>query len=1172
MKDRKVKRAGKSVVWRLGMQVLLCVLLVGAGVFGQMSGKAYAQTRTVNTWAQLNTALMNSVDGDVIELGSDLLDGSSGLQVPSGKKITLDLKDKKLSLTGRDYEAGIGVPVGSELTIRGEPTGSLNVTGGEYGSGIGGGYRGDGGTIKIESGTVTATGGGLAAGIGGGFQGDGGTITIESGTVTATGEDSSAGIGGGHGGNGGTITIESGTVTATGGHSGAGIGGGYKGEGGIITINGGIVTSEGGSQGAGIGGGSFASGGTITINGGDVTANTIYLSAGIGGGFQGDGGIVKITGGIVKAQGAVEGAGIGGGGDTASGAAVTIEGGTVIAKGGDQGVGIGAALYGEDGGTLYILGGQVTAYGGEKDGITAHVIGAGSNAATPSFVLAIADGGTLTIPTNQSLLIPSGVSVINNGTIIDNGTLSNQGNIQGAGKIEGSGTLTNQGTITVSLDEQLNVTGNKYKVSFDLNGAAGTLPSPITVYATTLAKANQVLPADPTRDGYAFESWYTDATLTEIFDLNTSLTADLTAYAKWVDNRAPKVNLTTTAGNPTNKSFNVTATFNEPVTDWDQDQIQTTNGKVENIVSVNPSTYTFDIVPINQGLVTVKILSGASKDAVGNLSEESNMLERTYLSTAPILLLNGQTNMAVGIGTNFIDPGATAKDALENDLTANIAITGDTVDANQAGTYVIQYDVKDTAGNTSSVTRTVYVIEPPVVKLSGAASMTLEEGKPFADPGATASDTFHGDLSEDITVTGTVDTSKPGVYTLEYSMQNPIGQTGKATRTVTVTKKETSTPTPTLPSPVVTPPSSPIFTAPPVESTGVARSTTGSLTLAAGQAGEVSLGSDAKLQIPSGATSASTVITMNILPSANNGLANSVKTLSNVYEMKKTVQANFLRPVNLTLTFDPTKLARNEKAAVFYQTNPGEPWVQVEGGIIELGRDAIGTAKVNTACITVPTDHFTRFAVLAVSNTATPPDADGDADSGSAIPSIAFTDLSGNWAAGVITQAASLGWVTGYADGTFRPSQSVTRAEFIAMMTRVLPPAAGATAASGSAEAKTDFADQSSIANWAEQPIAEASSLGWVQGDASGKIRPNAPISRAEMATMLYRALAPKGGANEAAPGRFTDAEQIPAWAQEAVASLSASGIIQGGSDGKFAPNAHATRAETVQVLVSSVQ
>ena len=157
--------------------------------------------------------------------------------------VSLILMDgKTLNVNG-----GINVSEGNELTIYGQTnhTGTLIATakstnyGAPGDAGIGGNAEGSTGTITINGGTVNATGGGNSssfggAGIGGGGDNSGtcGTITINGGNVTANGSYRSAGIGGGCYSNGGTITINGGTVAASGGGWGAaGIGNGKNGDG-----------------------------------------------------------------------------------------------------------------------------------------------------------------------------------------------------------------------------------------------------------------------------------------------------------------------------------------------------------------------------------------------------------------------------------------------------------------------------------------------------------------------------------------------------------------------------------------------------------------------------------------------------------------------------------------------------------------------------------------------------------------------------------------------------------------------------------------------------------------------------------------------------------------------------------------------------------------------------
>ncbi len=78
---------------------------------------------------------------------------------------------------------------------------------------------------------------------------------------------------------------------------------------------------------------------------------------------------------------------------------------------------------------------------------------------------------------------------------------------------------------------------------------------------------------------------------------------------------------------------------------------------------------------------------------------------------APEITLLGASPLEVNQGTTFTDPGATATDDLDGDLSASIVFGGDTVDTDTAGDYTITYDVSDDAGNAAeTVTRIVRVV------------------------------------------------------------------------------------------------------------------------------------------------------------------------------------------------------------------------------------------------------------------------------------------------------------------------------------------------------------------------------------------------------------------------------------------------------------------------------
>ena len=159
---------------------------------------------------------------------------------------------------------------------------------------------------------------------------------------------------------------------------------------------------------------------------------------------------------------------------------------------------------------------------------------------------------------------------------------------------------------------------------------------------------------------------------------------------------------------------------------------------------------------------------------------------------APVITLLGDTTMNIMIGEPFTDPGYTAVDDADGDLTANIVVGGAIVDVNTAGTYIITYNVSDAAGNAATQrTRTVIVAADtvaPVITLLGNATMNIMVGDTFTDPGATATDDVDGDITASIVVAGdVVDVNTAATYTITYNVSDAAGNAAtEKTRTVKV--------------------------------------------------------------------------------------------------------------------------------------------------------------------------------------------------------------------------------------------------------------------------------------------------------------------------------------------------------------------------------------------------
>lgn len=155
---------------------------------------------------------------------------------------------------------------------------------------------------------------------------------------------------------------------------------------------------------------------------------------------------------------------------------------------------------------------------------------------------------------------------------------------------------------------------------------------------------------------------------------------------------------------------------------------------------------------------------------------------------APVITLLGDNPLSHEKGLAFNDPGARATDLVDGDLTGSIIRSG-TVPA-ATGRYILTYDVSDSAGNNAqTVYRTVNVVDTgtPVITLLGANPMTVERDTVFVDPGALAMDGPTENISAQIIVTGSVNTSVLGSYTLTYNVTDSMGNSAvPVSRVVTV--------------------------------------------------------------------------------------------------------------------------------------------------------------------------------------------------------------------------------------------------------------------------------------------------------------------------------------------------------------------------------------------------
>ena len=188
----------------------------------------------------------------------------------------------------------------------------------------------------------------------------------------------------------------------------------------------------------------------------------------------------------------------------------------------------------------------------------------------------------------------------------------------------------------------------------------------------------------------------------------------------------------------------------------------------------------FTLKSSTDSYITIKV-----DNNLDNAQEMKNILNNIS-NQAPEIFIDGlKTTITVGDEFNKLD-GVSAIDFEDGNITDKIVVTGD-VDTSKAGEYELTYEVTDKNGNKSSITVIITVVEKqvvdpdqptnptntlPVISLTSSINK-LYVGDSFnALDGVKAMDKEDGDLTKYITVSGEVDTSKIGKYTIVYSVKD----------------------------------------------------------------------------------------------------------------------------------------------------------------------------------------------------------------------------------------------------------------------------------------------------------------------------------------------------------------------------------------------------------------
>lgn len=165
-----------------------------------------------------------------------------------------------------------------------------------------------------------------------------------------------------------------------------------------------------------------------------------------------------------------------------------------------------------------------------------------------------------------------------------------------------------------------------------------------------------------------------------------------------------------------------------------------------------------------------------------------------------------------------------------------------------------------------------------------------------------------------------------------------------------------------------------------------------------------------------------------------------------------------------------------------------------------------------------------------------------------------FPDVEDHWARDILERWHSMGVIGGdTGTGAFRPDDPLSRAEFGAMLNRIM--------GYPLVELRR-FTDVPTDA-WYAETMSRLNGAGIIQGDGDDMIRPRDPVTRQEAAVILCRAL---NIPEEEAQILFHDADEIAPWASGAVGALYNMGAVQG-YENYFEPQAPISRCQAVKLL-----
>lgn len=227
-----------------------------------------------------------------------------------------------------------------------------------------------------------------------------------------------------------------------------------------------------------------------------------------------------------------------------------------------------------------------------------------------------------------------------------------------------------------------------------------------------------------------------------------------------------------------------------------------------------------------------------------------------------------------------------------------------------------------------------------------------------------------------------------------------------------------------------------------------------------------------------------------------------------------------------------------------------------------LGNNTIRNNAKNTKLKSFDVNNTTRNTFQAVGNSIDPKKIAGSINFVAGGTNTAFSDVQGHWAQQYIQALASQAIITGFPDGTFKPNDPVTRAQFATIVSKAFAPAPRNPAVNFS-DVRSNF--------WGFGAIQSASRGGFMTGFPGGTFRPDQRIPKVQALVALSNGLQ-FGAGDPSLLSRFQDAASIPSWATSPISAATQRQIVVNyPTVGQLSPNREASRGEVAAFIYQAL-